>query len=145
MGSYRIPASSRHMLHWHFRLFLAKKEIRKKRTDAIKMLLEEAKLTGLYLDGEPHPQAGEFEPVLKNFQQNLKMIGMEINKYNKYMIHLPRMEGRKQIRELERDLQNAIKRLAAESNTSPSTTGVSHQGNGDLEQHEPSSETSLTT
>ena len=121
-----------------------KDEICSKRTEAIKRLVEEARDPGLYIDGESRPQDRDWEPVLNTFRQNLKMIGMEINKYDKYMIHLPRMEGRKQIRELERDLQNAIKLLAAESNTSASTAGVSYQGNGDLEQHEPSSETSLT-
>ena len=85
-----------------------KKEIRKKRREAIDRLIAEAMLPGLYRDGEPRPQADDFEPVVKNFQKNLKMIGMEINEYNKYMIHLPRMEGRKQIRELGRDLHNAI-------------------------------------
>ena len=118
-----------------------KNEIGLKRTEAINKLIEEAKNHGLYLEGEPR-RPDDWGPVLNAFQQNLKMIGMEVNGYNKYMIHLPRMEGRKQIRALERDLKNAIDRLDAESNTSASTTGVSHKNNGTLEQHELSSETS---
>jgi hypothetical protein len=83
--------------------------------------------------------------VLNAFQEDLKVIGMEINSYKRYMIHLPRMQGRKQTRELERDLQNAINRLPQKTKIRVGTTDVSHQDNGALEQHELSSETSLTT
>jgi hypothetical protein len=100
------------MLHWHFRLFLAKKkkEICSKRTEAINALINEAKNDDLRLDEEPRCP-DDWGPVLNAFQEDLKVIGMEINSYKKYLIHLPRMQGRKQIRELERDLQSAINRL----------------------------------
>jgi hypothetical protein len=85
-------------------------EIRRARKKAIEVLQAEAQRS------KEIPSSGEvgWNHTLIAFEDALKMIGLDTNKYNQIFVYLPRMAGRRQIRELRRELKSAINDLPPE-------------------------------
>jgi hypothetical protein len=87
-----------------------RREIRPARRGAIKMLQNEAS------NAKEIPSSAEtkWRHTLIAFEDSLKMIGLDTNKFNQIFVYLPRMAGRRQIRELRHELKSAINDLPAD-------------------------------